>query len=476
MRIVSRHVAAALLAVSLAFGVVDLTSASGTAPDATIDESAVALNDVAKTDGEKLTAQKKNVKSPDEIVEELIYAYMDKHGIQLGYNADKDKSFAMGVRIVSANTASPDFGKFRANAFDLAYTAALNEFVKSQSVSVTTQALHSLFNDTSTRAREFEEELSSGKSTVGALLDKVVAVGDAIASNKLREFGIDPDKYNAAPPDQKKTLLEDGYRRVIRQSAFKTMGGMVPVQTFIGNDGNGNESVGVLLMFSPKLEAIAAALRRGQTPAITKKGPPLKELLPLDEPEKLYDLLGVRVLFDENGVVIVSYGQWANSYTGNNPQIRSRQRSTAFSHAESSANAQLVEFFNTSFNSDTFTQAGETLENSIVKDGRTNQVRETDPTAEAVGMFTEIAKRNASMTLRGSSTLKRWSYTTPEGHSIVGVIKTYSMANMEAVARQEAASAAAVSGAGTDSGKKAAPAGGPASGRTGTEQMDINTF
>jgi hypothetical protein len=466
-----RRVLRLLITVALAFAAAGVFSpravqAVGTAPTADIDASAVAMNDLARVDEVRTSAQQKSARSADDVVRELIYEYMEKNGIQQGYNADKEKSFEMGLRTVGANTASPDFGKFRATAFDQAYGDALKAFVKAQAVQVSSQAVSSFFQDSSTKAREFTEELSSGKSTFSALIDKLVALGDAVASSQLSEYGIDADQYSASSPDQKKVLLSETFRRITTERAAKSLGGVVPIQTFIGQDGNGNESVGVLIMYSPKLQAIAEALRFGQKPALNARGPALKDVLPLNEPEKLYDLLGVRVLFDENGVVVVSYGQWANSYSGSDVRLRSRHTGTAFSQAESQANAQISEFLNTNFSSEDYSETGEAMEQALVKEGSTGQIVEPDATAGIVDIRKEVARRRTSALLRGASTLKRWTYATPDGHEIVGVIKTYSFANMEAVKRQEGSTV-----------RKDAPSGsGTPSGRTGDDQMNINTF
>lgn len=467
MRNAMRLIMIAALTAALGIGAYSVRDAVavGAVPNADIDESALAMNDMAKVDDVKTSEQQKRAKSADDVVRELIYAYMDKNKIQQGYNPDKDKSFEIGIRAVGANTASPDFGKFRATAFDQAYGDALKSFVKSQSVQVSSQTVSSFFQDSSTKAGEFKEELSSGKSTLGALIDKVIALGDAITSDKLREHGIDPDQYNAADADKKKVLLSESFRKVTTERAAKSLGGVVPLQTFIGQDGNGNESVGVLIMFSPKLQAVAEALRLGQKPAMNKQGPPLQKVIPLEDNAKLYDLLGVRVLFDENGVVVVSYGQWANSYSGNDARLRSRYTNTAFAQAETQANAQISEFLNTNFSSEDYSETGEAMERALVKDGRSGNIIEPDATSGIVDIRKEVAKRKTSALLKGASTLKRWTYTTPDGHEIVGVVKTYSFANMEAANRQ------------TGSGAKSAPAGsGTPGGRTGQDQMDINTF
>jgi len=296
---------------------------------------------------------------------------------------------------------------------------------------------------------------------------KAVALGDAVLSSKLEEYGVDPQRYAAAPPDQKKTLLEDAFLRRTVTRASKALAGVTPIQTFIGESASGKQSVGVLIMYSPKLEAIASSLAREQKPQIAKQGPPLRELVPLDDKAKLYDLLGVRVLFDENGPVIVSYGQWSSSYTGADEGMLERHRSIALDQADSLASAQLSAFLNSSFSTQDESTFGETVSRTKILRGSSGDVEEATPSG-IIDIRNETAKSRTSARLRGASTLKRWTYKTPEGHEIVGVVKTYSFASIQAAkgGAQKPDSAQ----------EKAKAPKGEASGRKSVDQMNIKDF
>lgn len=458
-----------LLSVALLAGLAgypSLTRAEGALPDAAIDEAALELNKDASP-GDAQTSMRQDAKSSDDIVRELVDAYMQDHHYVEGYNPAIGKNFAYAIRTVSVNSASPEFGKSRVLAYNQAYNEALKSFIKAQSTRIVSETVTSFFSDASTDAGEFKDELASGRSTMGAMLDKLVALGDAWTSDKLRNYGIDPDQYNAAPPDQKKVLLSQSIVQRTTERAGKSLGGVVPVQTFIGEDGQGNQSVGVLIMYSPKLEAVAEALRRGKKPAIQKQGPPLQDILPLHDPAKLYDMLGVRVLFDEYGPVVVSYGQWSSSYQGTDQRLRSRYANTAFSQAETQANAQISEFLNTNFSSEDQTQVGEAMEQALIKEGGSGQIVEPDVAANIVDIRKEFATRKTSALLRGASTIKKWTYRTPDGHDIVGVIKIYSFANMEAASQTFRK---------PEAGRPVSVGSGHASGRMSQEQMDIDSF
>jgi hypothetical protein len=439
-------------------------------PAPTIDESAVKLNDYADV---KTTQNSKKEegdgKSSSVIVLELYNAYMESQGLTEGYNKNVDKHFYFSQQPVSQPKTSPDFGKARVLAFDRAYHDALKRFVASTSTMVRSDVARALFDNTSTDAGEFEEELAKGKSGLEAMVAKAVALGDAVLSSKLKEYGVDPDKYKAAPPDRKKVILSDAFSRRIVERSSKMLSGVVPIQTFTGESSSGQANVGVLIMYSSKLEAIAKSLARDQKPKVTTQGPPLTVSIPLNDPAKLLDLLGVRVLFDEQGPVVVSYGQWSSSYNGQDERMQDRHRNTAFDQAGSQATAALSEFLNTSFTSEELSTVGELFEKSKVLRGETGEVEEVN-TEKLVDIRTEVSKRKTNARLQGANTLKRWVYTTPDGHEIVGVVKAYSFGSIEAAKQTFAKPQDKPSKGPTPQGN------GKSSGRKSQDQMNINDF
>ncbi|GHS97597.1 hypothetical protein FACS1894139_05900 [Planctomycetales bacterium] len=440
-----------------------LTAAEDAAVDAATVDETTALADVKNV----ATSAFADNKSADDIARELAEKYLADNGIVEGYDANKDKSFYLGMRTVSVNAANPDFAKFRALAYDQAFSDAVAAFAAFCGKQITTQALSSLFSDNSSDAREFAEALSAGRTEIDALAEKAVAATGAKLDAALKECGVDPEQWNAAPPDQKKTLFEESFRRITLERVTKSLSGISTIMNFIGQDGKGNESIAVLIMYSPKSAELAAALRRGQRPAIAKIGKPLREQLPLNDAQKLQDLLGVRLLFDEQGPVIVSYGQWANSYAGDNASMRSSQERIASDTAQTNATAQLAEFLSANFDGKTETETGQRAAQELIKKGETGDLIEPDTAAKLINIRKTSAKRHSSAHLQGVNVLKKWKYRTPDGHEVVGVIVTYSFANMEAAKKAGAV-------------KSATPAtrqsNGTPGGRASEEQMSIDDF
>ena len=117
-------------------------------------------------------------------------------------------------------------------------------------------------------------------------------------------------------PVEKKTFLKKAISDETTQRASLALGGINIAQNFVSETDNGRAAVAVLLAYSPKMEAVAASLARGEKPMIQAVGQPLDQLLPLNDPSKLADLYGPRIMIDNQGPVIVSFGLWSSSYKG----------------------------------------------------------------------------------------------------------------------------------------------------------------
>lgn len=447
-----------------------LVAMGKTPANPTVDEAAISINKLTDTSSvtSSKTAPAEDTRTAGDIVRDLYDDYMQANGLAEGYNKSIDKTFYFSSSMVKATTAESSFGKSRILAYETAYQDALKQFIKSIQTHIATETVSGFFSDNSQLAASYEAELSKGASPLEALANKAVALGDAVISKRLQELGIDPAQYNAAPPDKKKVTLQQTLRKSTIEKTFKIIGGVTPLQTFIGDNGKGNQAVGVLIMHSAKLQAIASDLAKGQKPKVAKQGPPLTQLVPLQDNAKLHDLIGVRVAFDEYGPVIISYGQWSSSYSGADERQKEQHRKGAFSQAETLANAQIAQFLQTNFTSAEKSGVAELEEQAQVTRGADGTVQDMS-TDQLIDRRIEHARSESRANLQGASTLKRWVYKTPEGHDMVGVVKTYSFANMEA--------AKSMSKPAETAGGKAAPGGtGKAAGRKSVDQMNINDF
>ena len=368
---------------------------------------------------------------PDEMIQQMLDDFLKRNSLVEGRNPNKkNKHIYTAIQVIDKPVTHPDFAKFRITAYDRAYEKALDSFVRAQGVRTATRISSSFLSDNSSDAKTFEQELSSGRSSIAALVDKAIALGDAKLNALLQELGVDPSQYDASAPDQKKVLLRRTFTKHIMDEVSKSLGGVTVAQTFFAEAESGYAAVGIVLCYSPSIEGVAEAFRSGQKPAIAQTGRPLHEILPLDDPAKLYDMLGTRLLLDENGPVVVAFGQWANSYQGSSKSLLAEYRNAAYAQADSNANSELSSFLNQSFTAKTETEQGDLLEEAIVRSGETGMTAENESGAIR-DVIRSAAQRTTSAYLTGAVKIKQWKYVTPQGHEVVGVVKAYSFASME---------------------------------------------
>lgn len=392
------------------------------------------LNDVSQTDDKLLQDAPQEVKQNvllDVLVQQKIDNFLADHGISNGFGKSADTEGKIGfgaAQIVDKPVSHAEYAKYRVMAYEKAYEKALKTFIQDNAVMIQAQTLSELYTDASTPMPP-ETVLKEGKGSFGALWDKVVALADSEVSGMLEKNGVDPKQYNARNPDQKKELIRDMIAKKEVANIAKTLSGLTVAQTFFEVNGE-DSAVGVVIFYSPKTQALAESLRAGLKPAINNTGKALTDLLPLNEPAKLYDMIGTRLLVDENGPVIVSFGQWANASTANSQSVKARYRNAAIRQADQMSLSQIASFLNLSFSAKNETERSSLLVEAAITDGDTGMIT-NESRSQIVDIVREHSRTRASELLRGARTLKQWVYITPQGQEVVGVIKAYSFASMQ---------------------------------------------
>ena len=178
------------------------------------------------------------------------------------------------------------------------------------------------------------------------------------------------------------------------------------------------------------MQALAQALRAGQKPAIQAVGKPLEEQIMLDSPEKLAEIYGPRLLIDDQGPVVVSFGLWSSSYNGGNANMAARYEEAAMRQANLDALSQIARFLNVGFSSEENSESGMVDQMSVVKDEDTGRA---GPDLIEQLIIDRLNTKNvlkAQEYLQGVKTVREWTYKTENGHLLVGVIKAYRFADM----------------------------------------------
>ena len=136
-------------------------------------------------------------------------------------------------------------------------------------------------------------------------------------------------------------------------------------------------------------------------------------------------------MIDNQGPVIVSFGLWSSSYKGGDEDFAADAVESAFRQADSDATAQIARFMNLSFNSEQTTERGDSKERFMERDAETGDagVQKTERIITDRVSSQSVARAQAN--LMGLETVHEWTYDTPDGHTLVGVVKAYRFSGIE---------------------------------------------
>lgn len=365
-------------------------------------------------------------KDGEDCIMQTYQAFMRKNGWPMSGMDAKGKSFYFGSAQVDVPRTHADYGKYLALAYTQAYMKAVNTFSRKINVDVQNEVLTKAFLDASTNARDFPTITEDGgRSDLEALWLKISKYTQARLDKGLRELGVDPSQYNAVDPDQKKKIFEDALTNKSIERTSIALGGINVVGNFV-HEGE-TSHVGVVIAYSPSIEGLAQSLRMGKKPAIQAVGQPLDQQIPLDG-KLLMDMYGPRLMIDENGPAIVSFAFWSPE-SSPTPQLKSRYRELALNQARSEATAQIARFLTLSYSANSETIKGKTSSIDAVKSGKTGSV--TDRITQAITDITNadsIARTSATLT--GLNTVREWKSTLDSGTELVGVVMSYSFADI----------------------------------------------
>jgi hypothetical protein len=287
--------------------------------------------------------------------------------------------------------------------------------------------------DQDSRLPEFTEEEIANPSKLASLVNKLLALGGGILDEKLKEMGIDPSEYDAAPLSKKKQLMMKGIEQQTCVRSMAELVGVVPVKTFEAHDENGNYVVAVAIVASPKFRAFAKEVlenRENVQPNPLKVGGPSVRDQILREKKALLHEFGIRRIYDEDGYpVLISYGQSGNGYVGEDFQMRMHYREAAYDFAKNQALANFALLM------DAFGNASrKTSENSQVQEVATATLNK-DSVFTRTDTFKEMIKiLNRRVEVQGSihdfpgiRELSRWTLKHPEnGQEVDGVVFAWS--------------------------------------------------
>lgn len=361
----------------------------------------------------------------EKTVQDMIDEFLNSKGWVPGENAKNGKRFfvATGTGVIQAPRSKPSsYVNSRVNAFNKAMLDAKKNMVEYLTVSIESET-----------ERDYKEgdSLSSGSTSAveedpNSFMHKLKTLVHAKLDKALRKEGVDPDAANkeAAAQKAKELLATEDYKKMVRTAAQAQVVGFQAICTFEGTPSSDKGEIGVVAIWSPKLQEMATSILTGRPVAKGKTKRPIREQISND-PGALLSTFGVQQKIDEQGdLVLVSYGQ-----AGGVSESKMAAKG-ATGKAKAYALAALREF------------AGENVAVATdVLNAETDE--EFGNAAEAyndASAFSEKIKTVASkLNIAGISVVKNWKFKHPlTGTTVYGVVCAWAPKQAESAKQMKA--------------------------------------
>ena len=266
-----------------------------------------------------------------------------KHYRQQGREAEI--LIASGTALVSQPGTSPDWGDARVIAYQQAQTKARESLLKELYADVSSEIIRESFR--TNESPEFAAEELQSQNALESLLGKVTAYGNAVLDSKLKEYGVDPKEYDAAPLEKRKIMMKQAFTKGTQTRSYGELSGAIIAQTFEITDTNGNTAVAVVLKTSVKMKNLLSSLRTSKgvvTPG--KPGVNIADYLENNQANLMFEY-GLRYFRDEEGYpVLLSFSQAGNACNPADYEECADNRSFAYDEAYNDAMSHFSEAYN----------------------------------------------------------------------------------------------------------------------------------
>ena len=214
---------------------------------------------------------------------------------------------SIGTGTIEAPRSHRQFAASRVAAYNKAMLAAKRNMVEHLKDAIQTETEHMYAEGSFSAPSSAEQPKPDDSSTLG----KIHRLINAKLDKALRAEGIDPDKASKAALAKaaKNKLKEESFSKLIAATAQAYVCGMQVYKSFEYSPANKKGQIGVITIWSPKLQKMAEAmLGNGTVPSEMPKRPIFQQI-PSD-PAVLLTTFGVQQKVNENGnLVLVSFGQ-----------------------------------------------------------------------------------------------------------------------------------------------------------------------
>lgn len=343
-------------------------------------------------------------------VQDIVSEYLSSKGMTEGENTKKDGSsyyVAVGFGVIQAPLDSRSYGDSRVNAYNKAMLDAKAKMAEYLELAIRTETEH----DYAEGNFGGNEEAERDELSIGSKIKRLVV---AKLDDALRAEGLDPDAADRAARERvaKKQLNGDLYKKAISAAARAEITGMQVMCSFEGVPAGEKGQIGVVAVWSPKLQAMARSLSLGgKLPSGVGKRP-IKDQIPADK-EVLLSTFGVQQKIDENGnLVLIGFGQ--AGAVSDSPTSANAARNKA----KMQAMAAIREFAGESVAVETAALNAESVE----------EFENAAESYEDVSAYRQNVEAVAkSLKISGIATMKNWECRHPlTGKTIYGAVCSWS--------------------------------------------------
>ena len=360
--------------------------------------------------------------------------------------ASGGRTFFSGQSAVLVPAQNPSFGKQLALAYEKAMFDMRADFILQTYGKLRTRVIREIFEDSSSDKDQFdpvELEKIGGPNggRIDAIFDKALALIDKSLDNKLIEQGVPAADIQRMSIEQKKTTYKNNVQKEIIKTAFRSMQGLVPVQTrvFTSDTSNGKAViVGVIAVQSEKTRQFAEDMRRKRPSQVKGEPRTLAEQLPKEKSGYLNEI-GLRYTYDEAGrPMLLSYGRSSVAIAPDwRPSRVVQSKQNAAGIARALAESNIVEFMNTNIQVEEKTLTGAQEEELLTQVSnfengtKANVEQAQEQIAATIDVLLKSGQASASGDLRGSTVVNRWEQQDANGVLHVGTVVAWTYGQLD---------------------------------------------
>jgi hypothetical protein len=332
-------------------------------------------------------------------VQEMIDNYLAEKGWHGGRNEKDGRVFfvAQGTGVIEAPTSSNSYIESRSSAFSKAMLDAKKNMTEYLGLEIETAVAHAYAEGAA--IQQPEDPNNADEKVIAMIAEEAAAEAD-----KLEE----EDKEVAI----KKVLASDRFAKLMASTARAQIMGLQAICTFESVPVDEKGEIGVIAIWSPRLQEMAASMTTGAPVEGMKPKTSIANQISKD-PAILLSTLGVQQKVDEHGnLILLAFGQ-AGATTKTKTAAKAAQ-----SKAKAAATAMLRDFAGENVAVATAMLNAESVD--IYEDETENYQNES--------AFAEIAVATADkMKIDGISVVKTWNAKHPSnGQMVYGCICAWS--------------------------------------------------